>query len=60
MDTSKIPDFSQHREEWAHDLEILRQNRLLNESALISFAKDRGLPLWWVVAGDPGGFHMRG
>lgn len=32
-------------EEWSEDLESLRQNRLLDESSFIDFARDRGLPV---------------
>src|SRR2546426_4654136 len=60
MDPNKIPDFDQYRKAWAQDLELLFQNRLLNESALIAFARDRGLPVWGVITGDPGELHKRG
>jgi len=35
------------------DLSALRQNRLLDESEMINFCQDRGLPVAGVVTGDP-------
>lgn len=60
MDHNEIPDFAKYREEWAQDLESLRQNRLLDEGAFLTFAKDRGVPVWGVVTGDPGELYKRG
>jgi hypothetical protein len=60
MEQNRIPDFRRYMEEWSEELEVLRQNRLLGESAFIAFAKDRGLPVSGLVTGDPGDFHRRG
>ena len=54
------PQFSEFQKECAEELELLRQNRLLKESAFLRFARDRGLPVAGVVTGDPGRFHERG
>jgi hypothetical protein len=40
-------------------LEQLQQNRLLSESELISFARDRGIAVRGVLDGDPGEFFRR-
>ena len=60
MNQNRISDFHQYLEEWSQDLELLRQNWLLNESAFINFARDRGLTVRGVVTGDLGDFHKRG
>ena len=59
MDHNRIPDFRQYIEGWSSDLELLRQNRLLDESEFIRFSRDRGLAISGVVTGDPGGLHKR-
>jgi hypothetical protein len=41
------------------DLDMLRQNRLQNESSFISFARDHGVPVTGGITGDPGVFHDR-
>ena len=60
MNQNRISDFYQYLEEWSQDLELLRQNRLLDESAFIRFARDRGLAVSGVVIGDSGDLHKRG
>lgn len=60
MDKNRIPDFHEYLEQLSQDLELLRQNRLLDEGTFIKFAKDRGVPVWGVVTGDPGDLHKRG
>jgi len=60
MDKNPVPDFRRYFEEWAQDLEMLRQNRLLDESAFITFTRDRGVAVSGVVTGDPGNLHKRG
>jgi hypothetical protein len=55
--TSKI---QQYMQECSVDLDLLRQNNLLNESSFIKFARDRGLSVSGVNSGDPGDFHERG
>jgi hypothetical protein len=53
-------EFRQYLDDWSEDLELLRQNRLLKESAFIRFAGDRGTPVFGVIEGDPGEFNRRG
>lgn len=53
----QIPDLRDYLTKWHEDLEHLRQNRLLSESAFIDFSKDRGIG---VVSGDPSDFIERG
>jgi len=60
MDQNRIPDFRQYLGEWGQDLELLLQNSLLDEGALIRFARDRGIRVSGVVSGDPGKLHKRG
>lgn len=55
-----LPNLQGHLQEWSADLDILRQNQLLNEGQFISFVRERGLPIKGVVTGDPGKFHKRG
>jgi len=50
----------QQLEKWSDDLSRLRQNRVLGESAFITFVEDRGIPVFGVVEGDPGTFYRRG
>jgi hypothetical protein len=60
MDNNPVPDFRRYFEEWAQDLEVLRQNRLLDERAFTTFARDRGIAISGAVTGDPGNLHKRG
>lgn len=60
MPESRLPDLAAYFEAWREDVELLRQNALLSESRLLSFARDRGVAVRGVVAGDPGAFHERG
>jgi|SRR6266850_4858007 len=60
MDKKPVPDFRRYFEEWAQDLEMLRQNRLLDESVLMTFARDHGIAVSGMVTGDPGNLHKRG
>jgi hypothetical protein len=46
-------------EAWSHNIALLRQNRLLSESAFITFARSCGLPVFGTVTGDPGMFHSK-
>lgn len=55
-----LPDLQKHLQEWSQDLDLLRQNRLLDEGHFISFSRERGSPVSGVVTGDPGKFHKRG
>jgi hypothetical protein len=57
---STVSNLAGSLEKWSEDLESLRQNQLLAESRFISFAIDRGLPVFGVLKGDPGDFHDRG
>ncbi len=57
---NEATNLQQYARRWSRDLELLRQNRLLDESTFIRFAKDRGLPAGGVTEGDPGDFHKRG
>ena len=47
-------------EEWSATYDALWQNRLLTESEFISFSKDRGLPVFGAVDGEPGEFQKLG
>ena len=60
MDDNQQRTLHYNPSDWAHDLDELRQNSLMSESTLITFARDRGLPVWGVVTGDPGAFHQHG
>jgi hypothetical protein len=60
MDNIPVTDLRRYFEEWAEDLELLRQNRLLDEGAFITFARDRGIAISGAVTGDPGTLHQRG
>lgn len=60
MDLNAVPNLRKYGEDWAQDLEVLRQNMLLHEGAFIDFARDRGLGVSGVITGDPGDFHRRG
>ncbi|MBE0576875.1 MAG: hypothetical protein IH613_13380 [Desulfuromonadales bacterium] len=60
MDLKDVPDFRTAVEDLSADLNYLRQNRLLNETAFIRFAKDCGVPVSGVGSGDPGNFYERG
>lgn len=60
MAEAKLPDLSEYLEAWRDDVDLLRQNRLLSESRLLSFAKDRGIAVHGVVSGDPGEFYECG
>lgn len=53
-------EFSKDLQRWSRDLQVLRQNWLLDESAFMSFARDRGLSISGVVKGEPSEFHARG
>jgi hypothetical protein len=54
------PGFAVSLQDWREDLETLRQNWLLHESQLITFARERGVPVDGVIVGEPGEFHRRG
>ena len=60
MDKNPLPAFRQYLEEWAQELEMLRQNRLLSESAFITFARDRGIAVSGMTTGDLGNLSKRG
>ena len=60
MEQKQRPDFREYTRRWSDDLECLRQNRLQAEGAFIRVTRDRGLPVWGSVNGDPGDFHKRG
>lgn len=57
---SDFHELRRHLDDWSDDLELLRQNRLLEESAFIRFANDCGIPASGVVTGDPSEFDKRG
>jgi hypothetical protein len=59
MDNNQVPDFRRYFEEWAHDLEMLRQNKLLGERELITFARERGIAVSGAATGDPGNLHRQ-
>ena len=60
MAENEVPDFRQYVAEWSEDLELLRQNWLLNEGRFAAFAKDRGVPVSGAITGNPGEFSKRG
>jgi hypothetical protein len=60
MDENPVLDFRRYFEEWAQDLEMLRQNRLLNEREFITFARDRGIAVSGAATGDPGSLYGQG
>ena len=53
-------EFGRNLRMWSLDLAALRQNDLLNESAFLSFARDRGLNVVGVLKGEPGALHRGG
>jgi hypothetical protein len=55
-----IPDLQRYLQEWSKELDVLRQNHLLDEAQFISFARERDVPVTGLVTGDPGEFHKRG
>jgi len=60
MDKNALPNFRHYLEEWNQELEMLRQNRLLGESAFIAFARHRGITVSGMTTGDLGNLHKRG
>src|SRR5947209_8790252 len=56
----QIPDLSSYAREWAGDLELLRQNWLLEASALVRFARDRGVASWGTASEEPIGLCAKG
>ncbi len=60
MSSASLPDFYQYLKSWSEDIDLLRQNNLLDESQMVTFAKERGISLHGVGRGDPGIFHARG
>jgi hypothetical protein len=60
MDKDALPDLRHYLEEWDQELEMLRQNRLLGESAFFAFARDRGIAVSGMTMGDLGNLHTRG
>lgn len=60
MRDKDLPEFQRYFLEWREQLESLRQNSLLSEGSLISFASNRGFPVRGVIKGDPGDFHRLG
>jgi hypothetical protein len=58
MDKTQIPDFRPYAENWFPDLELLRQNQLLNDADFGVFARDHGVPIS-AVTGIPIELHKR-
>ncbi|MFA5824043.1 MAG: hypothetical protein WC853_13375 [Thermodesulfovibrionales bacterium] len=54
-----MTDFDQTLKERQEDLDLLRQNGLLDEGSFITFANDHGIPVSGVITGDPGDFFKR-
>ncbi len=54
------PDLQKNIKYWDEDLNILWQNRLLDEGKFIRFARDRGIAVYGVIEGDPGTFNRLG
>jgi hypothetical protein len=59
-DPSNLHEFRHYLHEWSEEVNLLRQNRLLDEGAFISFAKDCGISVSGVIQGDPHEFNQRG
>jgi hypothetical protein len=57
---SDVQELRRYLDDWSDDLDLLRQNRLLDEGALIRFANDSGIPASGVITGDPSDFNKRG
>jgi hypothetical protein len=55
-----LDEIRRFQADWADDLELLRQNRLFDESALLTFLKERGVPVAGVIVGEPSDLHKRG
>lgn len=53
-------DFDGFLEQSRDDVNALRQNWLLSESQLITFARDRGVMVDGLIVGEPGEFHRTG
>ncbi len=60
MSSASLPDFYQYLKSWSEDIDLLRQNNLLDESQMVTFAKERGISLHGLGRGDAGIFHARG
>lgn len=60
MEYKDVPDLRQYIADWAEEIELFRQNWLMGEAQFLGFAKDRGLPAWGVINGEPGDFFRRG
>lgn len=54
-----MTDFDETLKECQEDLDLLRQNGLLDEGCFITFVKDHGVPVSGVITGDPGDFNRR-
>lgn len=53
-------DLRFYHENWSDDLDLIRQNRLLDENAFLRFGRDRGVAVAGVAKGDLGDFNKRG
>lgn len=60
MEYKDVPNLRRYFTDWSEEIRVFRQSALMGESQFLTFAKDRGLPVWGVVAGDPGEFFKRG
>ena len=60
LDKKPVPDFRRYFEEWANDLEMLRQNKLLDERAFITFARDRGIAVSGISTEDLANMNKQG
>lgn len=59
MEYGHVPNLRSYLDEWTEEIDLFRQNRLMDESQFLSFSRDRGLPVSGVITGDPGNFFKR-
>lgn len=60
MSGSAQRDMRRRLRRWSSQLDALRQNELLDDAGLVSFAKNRGLGAYGLHRGDPSEFRRRG
>ena len=53
-------EFQRYIGEITGELDVVRQNRLLDESAFLRFLKDRGIEAFGITTGDPSKLHQIG
>lgn len=60
MDQNEVPDLRRFLHDWSEDLNLLRQNWLLNENRFVTFTKERGIPTSGAITGNPGELFKQG